>query len=502
LTRDFLLKIKPNISISNLFQLIEKKYRIKKLNSKKSSIVYLDTFDWRLYRNNFILKYENNLLQLNNINNQKNLHNIEFSQIPILINDIPTSDIKRVLRKIVQIRALQSVGEVVMNKTDYNLLDNKEKIVLRMQIYALNHIGKFISIQALRGYSKQLEILKILIKSKVEETNQKTVFSNILKLNKKQAADYDPRINVQLQPHMKSEIALKLILINLMDTMNKNEQGIIDDFDTEFLHDFRVASRRTRAAVTQIKNIFEPRIVEKINNQFTLLGKKTNKLRDLDVYLLNKDKYIKRLPQNMQTDIEPFFYELQKERKFEVRKFARFLKSESYKNQKNEYNKFLSARTLKIEKAFNADKPIKTLATEFIINQYNKVIKLGNKINSDSPDALYHKLRIQCKKLRYLLEFFSSLFQQEKISLLVAHLKKLQDNLGLFNDLYVQQETLKEDSYNDVFNKDVILALGYLIGKLNDEQTGVRNQFHNSFNEFSNNKNKKLFNELFLINRR
>jgi len=182
LTRDFLLKIKPNISISNLFQLIEKKYRIKKLNSKKSSIVYLDTFDWRLYRNNFLLKYENNLLQLNNINNQKNLHNIEFSQIPILINDLPTSDIKRVLRKIVQIRALQSVGEVVMNKTDYNLLDNKEKIVLRMQIYALNHIGKFISIQALRGYSKQLEILKILIKSKVEETNQKTVFFKYFKI--------------------------------------------------------------------------------------------------------------------------------------------------------------------------------------------------------------------------------------------------------------------------------------------------------------------------------
>ena len=297
---------------------------------------------------------------------------------------------------------------------------------------------------------------------------------------------------------MQSDKATNLILKNLAETIIKNEQGIIKDIDSEYLHDFRVASRRTRAALTQIKNVFDPQITEQFNNLFTTLGKKTNKLRDLDVYLSNKGDYIKRLPENMQNDIEPFFDELQKERKIEVRRFTRFLKSEPYKNQMKEYVDFLKASRHKNDLAFNAIKPIKNLAIEFIINRYNKVIKLGNKIKTDSPDALYHKLRIQCKKLRYLLEFFSSLFPQDKINLLVTHLKKLQDNLGLFNDLFVQQETLKSYSQKSVFNTNVILALGYLVGKLNDEQIEVRNSFNNTFKEFFNNKNKRLFNSLFL----
>ena len=495
------LKLKSNITVIKLIDRIDKKYRIKKIKSEKKAVTYLDTFDWRLYRNNFILKHENDILQLQKIDRLQSSQKLKLSEIPVFADDIPVGNLRNSLIRMTQIRALQLVSKIVVNCDNYNVLDKNQKIVLRLQIETINRIGKFITITALRGYESQIGTIKSLIKSEIEAANQRIILKLIFKLNKNNAADYDPRIRVQLKPEMQSDEATKLILKNLVETMVKNEQGIIKDIDTEFLHDFRVASRRTRAALTQIKNVFEPQVTAQFNDQFTLLGKKTNKLRDLDVYLLNKDQYIKRLPVNMQKDIESFFDELHNERKTEVRRFVRFLKSESYKNQVKDYIDFLSSRARKSESAFNANKPIKTLAIEFIINRYNKVTKLGNKIKTDSPDALYHKLRIQCKKLRYLLEFFSSLFPQDKISLLIVHLKKLQDNLGLFNDLFVQQERLKNYSQKDDFNTNVILALGYLIGKLNDEQIEVRNNFNNTFKEFSNNKNKKLFNEIFVINR-
>ncbi len=494
-------QLKSNITLPDFLKIIKKKYRIRKIKSKKSTVIYFDTFDWRLYRHNLVLKYEGNFAKLENIDNKINPQIIELTRAPIFIGDIPQSNLKNRIQKIIQVRAFLPVCKTVNSCDEYNVLDTNEKTVLRLRIDSINRVGKIISIEALRGYSNQVDIINSLIIFYTEETNQKTIFEKILKQNGKIAADYDPRIKIQLQPEMQSDKATKLILKNLVETMVKNEDGVRKDIDTEFLHDFRVASRRTRAALTQIKNVFDPEITEQQNNLFTLLGKKTNKLRDLDVYLLNKADYIKRLPDNMQNDIKPFFDELEKERKTEVRKFVGFLKSESYKTQIQMYFNFLSLRTEVSNLAFNAKKPIKTLAVEFIITQYNKVMKQGNKINTDSPDALYHKLRIQCKKLRYLLEFFSSLFQLDKISLLITQLKRLQDNLGLFNDLFVQQETLKEYSQKDDFKTNVILSLGYLIGKLNDEQLEVKNKFQNTFGQFSNNKNKKLFGELFIINR-
>ena len=121
---------------------------------------------------------------------------------------------------------------------------------------------------------------------------------------------------------------------------------------------------------------------------------------------------------------------------------------------------------------------------------------MGGKISSHSKDSKYHKLRIQCKKLRYLLEFFSSLFPEEKISILVSQLKTLQDNLGLFNDLSVQQETLKNYSQKPAFNTKLVLALGILIGKLHEEQLEVKKKFRNIFTKFSDDQNIKLLNDI------
>ena len=59
-------------------------------------------------------------------------------------------------------------------------------------------------------------------------------------------------------------------------------------------------------------------------------------------------------------------------------------------------------------------------------------------------DEDLHNLRIDCKKLRYLLEFFTSLFPKTQMKLLIKQLKQLQDNLGDFNDLSVQQARLLE----------------------------------------------------------
>ena len=81
--------------------------------------------------------------------------------------------------------------------------------------------------------------------------------------------------------------------------------------------------------------------------------------------------------------------------------------------------------------------------TSFLKSDIRKALKMGGRIDDDTPAARLHELRIQCKKLRYLLDFYSSLYDREAVARIIRALKKLQDNLGDFNDLEVQQKDLQ-----------------------------------------------------------
>ena len=146
---------------------------------------------------------------------------------------------------------------------------------------------------------------------------------------------------------------------------------------------------------------------------------------------------------------------------------------------------------------------IRELAKNIIMKRNKKVLKFGQRVLITASDELLHQLRIEGKKLRYLLEFFSSLFAQEKIQYLVRKLKLLQDNLGDFNDLGIQQERLI-DSAREITprirgGKNTVLALGILIGKLNEQQQMIKKEFVKSFSSYAAQEVQKIFDELFQV---
>lgn len=487
-------ELKPDLSLERFIRFINERKQTKKLKTERLSVTYLDTFDWRLFKHNFKLTRENNVLKLREIEALKTPQEPKTFNIDNLSKGHfkAGSGMEKTLDEIIQNRALLPLAKIKLTRTEYSIQNANRKTVLQLIIDDIGQIGKFLRLTAIRGYNNQINSFSSLISEYVLRIHPQAIFSRIFKSNDKVPGDYDPKIKVQLKPEMRSDDALKLILKELLFILRRNEQGIIKDVDTEFLHDFRVAVRKTRAALAQIKHVITPEIKEDFSQWFRTLGKKTNMLRDIDVYLLNKGKYLERLTGNFQKDIEPFFSELLKERKGEHKKFCKFLNSKIYRKQMSRWNRFLSSKPEEHENAVNAEKPIINLAKQFIGKQSDKVLKLGDGITADSPDAVYHRLRIQCKKLRYLLEFFSSLFPQRKVSMIIVYLKRLQDNLGLFNDLSVQQKTLKEYSFNREFSIDVILSLGYLIGKLAEEQVDVKKEFERTFREFSSHGIKTL----------
>jgi CHAD domain-containing protein len=178
------------------------------------------------------------------------------------------------------------------------------------------------------------------------------------------------------------------------------------------------------------------------------------------------------------------------------------LDSQAYARILHDWGAFLDEPLTQNPLEDNATQPIIDLARQRIYKRYRRVIKDGNHIILDQPqDELLHALRIDCKKLRYLIEFFASLFPPKKVTRLVNQLKRLQDNLGDFNDLSVQQAYLLniagELPCSDTGARRTLVATGSLVASLARKQDQVKADFSETFTAFASRTNRELFRELF-----
>jgi CHAD domain-containing protein len=116
------------------------------------------------------------------------------------------------------------------------------------------------------------------------------------------------------------------------------------------------------------------------------------------------------------------------------------------------------------------------------------MVKMGRAIDDDSPAEALHELRKKGKELRYLLEFFASLYPAAVVKPMVATLKRLQDVLGRFQDREVQANLLRalgDEVAVQVGGAAALMAMGVLVQRLGREQAQARAEFAASFAEFS-----------------
>jgi CHAD domain-containing protein len=305
-----------------------------------------------------------------------------------------------------------------------------------------------------------------------------------------------------LEPKQRADEAAKIILRRMLEVMHANEAGIKADIDTEYLHDFRIAIRRTRSLLSQVKGIFPAEETERFKKDFRTLGKLSNELRDLDVYLLSEEKYRSALPDEMREDIGPLFSYFRERRVTALNKVIKGLKSKTYADVTRDWETFLQQQPRSKKKEVpNAAVPVIDIARRRIYKRYRRVIHDGTYILDHTRDELLHDLRLECKKLRYLMEFFACLFPRKKMARLIKQLKRLQDNLGEFTDLSVQQEYLmhiaEELPIEQRQARRALVATGYLVETMARKQQLVKNEFANTFTKFASSKNEKLFRELF-----
>ncbi|MCZ6677247.1 MAG: CHAD domain-containing protein [Candidatus Poribacteria bacterium] len=491
---------------------LENHHFIRKEESTAASFAIYDTFDWRLFHQSLVLHVSEGDLILYRLPELTVVQRAKITNPPVFAWDFPEGELKMLLAPIIEVRALMKLAEIHSQSTAYRILNQDEKTVVRFNYEETRSahqpeapiLPDHLCVKPIKGYGKYYrKLVSRLVEMGCTTIRPDKIYFKALETVGKKPGEYSAKLRPQLDPDMRAAEATKVILRFLLKVIKSNEHGIKADLDTEFLHDFRVAIRRTRAALSQIKSVFPAETTDRFRRDFSLLGKLSNPLRDLDVYLLKEKVYKAMAPATFRGDIEPLFDFLRERRLKALEDVINGLDSEQYSEILKDWETFLNEPPDNALTASHADMPVIDLAQRRIYKKYRRVVKTGNRILGNAQDKQLHELRIECKKLRYLMEFFSSLFPNDKISILIKQLKKLQDNLGDFNDFRVQKEYLEniadEFPVTDQQSRRTILAMGSLIGTLDKESQIVKSSFSEIFTGFVSPSNRRLYVELFAV---
>jgi CHAD domain-containing protein len=283
--------------------------------------------------------------------------------------------------------------------------------------------------------------------------------------------------------------AAGIVLLPLADIAEANVQGVLDDIDTEYLHDLRVSVRRARSVLRELKGVHEPAPRERLRTELKWVQTVTGPLRDLDVQLLEWDE----VAGERADELAPLRELIEQRRARELVRVRRALRSRRFAAALEAWRALASAPASDEPRA---TLPIEDVAADRIRKVYRRMVRDGRRIDDDSPDEDLHELRKRGKELRYLLELFGTpLFSSDVVKPLIRALKDLQDVLGRFQDRSVQTEMLRAnaDELAALSNgPGAVLASGLVISALEADQRDARAHFAERFAAFSSPEQRKL----------
>ncbi len=206
--------------------------------------------------------------------------------------------------------------------------------------------------------------------------------------------------------------------------------------DIEALHDMRVANRRQRAIFRIVGPYFKREAVRAFRDELRTLAGRLGAVRDLDVLIDAADDYRRSSGVETPAALEPLLDEWRKRRTIVRDELLTYLNGDDYRAFIQRYMVFLSSTGAGAKETAPGGPPqpsfVRHILPAKIWRHYGKVRAYETVLEHASIETL-HALRIEGKRLRYLLEFFSEVLGPDVAETTEA-LVALQDHLGELHD--------------------------------------------------------------------
>jgi CHAD domain-containing protein len=376
-------------------------------------------------------------------------------------------------------RALLSLAAAGVAERQLAVLDDEDKTVCRLTTTRFTAAGAppgmvIVTVDSLRGYEAAAEeVAGTLAAVPGARVVSGAPVQAWLEALGSAAAPGSLPAGRGLTSDMPAAAAVSLIISRLLATVEANLAGTLARYDTEFLHDLRVAVRRARTAVKLSDGVLHDGLRDRLAEELKWLGDATTPPRDMDVYLESWPDMESQVSEELRPHVEPFLRLIEERTKVAHRELREALGSRRLTRLLETGRELSEANDTRrhTEASFGA------FVARSLRDTLERVSKRGRRLRPDSPDEAVHDLRKRAKELRYMLEFSEALLPAERWAELVRDLKALQDALGAFNDSSVQRAFVL-DGAEALTDPPVhtLLALGELRGSLARQARQARRQ--------------------------
>ncbi|MGH9379967.1 MAG: CHAD domain-containing protein [Thermoanaerobaculia bacterium] len=470
----------------------------------------LDTFDWRLWSAGCALSWVRDgagtWLVLDD--GGAPLRTAVAAGLPRFVDEIGSPGLAARLAGPVGIRRLLPIVEIEARERTLRLLDGRGKTVVRL--VARDGVARApadpgaasqgtprdvelppsLEVQAVRGYEEEARrALQILEGELRLVPRSESLAQQALAAIGRRAGDYTSKFRLTLEPGVTAGTATRRVLAHLLATVRRNEDGARLDLDPEFLHDLRVAVRRTRSALGQLEGVLAPGAVERLQEELKWLGRLTGPVRDLDVQKLHLPEYRAELAPEEARALDPLERLLDRQHAARQREMLAGLDSPRYRALLAAWRDIVDTPMRGEADGQDATRPAVEVARERIDKLQRKVLKKGAAVDDETEMPALHRLRIDCKKLRYMMELFRSLFASEEIDTAIDRLRRIQNTLGRIHDLDVQQRNLR--GYAQALAEEgtaaalTLLTIGRIVERMARREERERRRFTGRFSSFA-----------------
>lgn len=486
---------------------LRSRWSLESRPSEARNLIFWDSFEWGVWFGGYLLYSCNNRYHLTDRLDrwpEIALYEEAAPDARRFWQEFETGPMRTALRELLGLRALAAVAEGIFRQQQYDLRNDDGKVICRLELRSVSAVNperlllQDCRLLPLRGYETEAAEVAACLTGAGATVHQQHPVELLLRQSGNLPRRYTLRPDFGLKAAMPTREAVSSIVRAMLDLVHANLPGMLQDLDTEFLHDYRICLRKIRSLLSLVKGVYPAADTRRIRATLGDLARQTNRLRDLDVYLLAREEYLELVHPAFRPALNSMFDDFSAERDKESRRIASKIKSSAVRRLRIEISACFSVEALHGPSPA-AELPVGPLVFAAIYRRYRKICKLAAGIDGATPDEGIHQLRIECKKLRYLMEFFNELIPKEAGAILQKQLRRLQGLLGEFNDASVQQKSLLEYREQRKPGPEVALGLGGLVSILYRHQQKARSLIGQSLGEFCSGSTAAVFKRTFKL---
>jgi triphosphatase len=224
--------------------------------------------------------------------------------------------------------------------------------------------------------------------------------------------------------------------------LRANEAAVRTAQNAEGVHQFRVAIRRLRSALTAFRDLLPKGERRRIVNQMRWIAHRFGQARDWDVF---NGALLREVRGRMAGDraMTQFASAAKAARADAYAAVAETIASARYTESLLTLEGWWESGAWVQSLGEDRDEPALDYARRSLKKLHRRVYKLGERLDTLTEPEL-HELRKRAKKLRYAAEFFRSLFPAKAAKAYIRALSDMQDRLGTLNDGVAARQLLAQ----------------------------------------------------------